>query len=82
MSILPTPAARRALAQGKTVVIEQGCDERNGSYPFERVVYVQERYGEFQAVNKYEGGLNRLGDTWVETFDTEAEAILRAQAWV
>ncbi len=84
--ILPSPAARRALANGKTVTIEVGCDQRNGSYDYEINVYTRRgKYigeGGWVAIREYSGGLNRLADTRVESFDTEEEALHQAQAWV
>jgi hypothetical protein len=86
MTILPSPAARRALANGKTVCVERGQDCRNGCYDYEINVYTRPgKYiweGEWVAIREYSGGLNRLGDTRVENFDTEAEALAQAQAWV
>ena len=64
------------------VIVDEGIDERNGSYSYEVHVEVYpstylhdvER-GHWVASRTYSGGLNRLGDDGYEYFDSQKEAI-------
>lgn len=65
------------LRGGGYVMIDEGCDERNGSYEFEVHIDVREgRYvgqSPWMVVKSYTGGLNRNDDVW--EFENQDEAI-------
>lgn len=78
--------ALSSLASGEIICVAEGCDERNGVYPYEIHVYVRRgRYrheGNWVAVREYVGGLNRLSDSQFKHCDTMGEAVAEALRWI
>ena len=76
----------QATWNGQPIIVDEGCDERNGSYYYEIEVGVRKgeyiHEGNWVAYRRYLGGLNRLSDDQYEYFDTHEEAVKFAARWI